>query len=71
MNDDIKRPILPPAQSDSSQLGDDAAKGVDKAASGVDDIANNLEGMIDRGLNTAEEKLDDFIKGLDNLLGKF
>lgn len=61
----------PPANDDLTQPAEELGQNLQNATDGASDIADNLERIVDEGLAQAEEKLDSFIKGLDNFLGKF
>lgn len=78
MIEDIKPPDQPqlPAGSDQpvddvAQPAEDLSQKLDAAAGGVDQVAGNLEGALERGLDTAEQKLDGFLDDLGKFLGKF
>jgi hypothetical protein len=62
-SDDSAGTLTDAVDGDGSQL--------DAAAGKVEDAATNLDHMLEQGLDTAEQKLDDFLSGLDNFLGKF
>jgi ABC-type transporter Mla subunit MlaD len=51
----------------ASTVGDQASQ----AADGVQHFADNIDTVIDTGIEQAEQKLDDFIGGLTNFLNKF
>ncbi len=69
MNSDTPTP--PPPQDDIGQSADQLSQNLENATNGVDDIANNLEQIVEKGISQAEDKLDGFLKSLDNFLGKF
>lgn len=57
--------------NDLTKPADQLAQNLENATDGVEDVVDNLERMVDQGLTVAEEKIDGFLKGLDNFLGKF
>jgi len=61
----------PPTNDDLTQPAEELKQNLQGATDGVGDITDNLERIVDESLAQAEEKLDSFIKGLDNFLGKF
>ncbi|MEK7152367.1 MAG: hypothetical protein AAB834_00325 [Patescibacteria group bacterium] len=64
-------PTPPPVSDDLTQAADEAAQKLDSANQGVIDAAGALERKVEDGLQQAEQKLDDFIGGIDNFLSKF
>jgi uncharacterized phage infection (PIP) family protein YhgE len=56
---------------DLTSAADDAAQQLENATAGLDGIADNLGQTLEDGLNSAEQKFDDFMGGLDRFLGKF
>jgi hypothetical protein len=64
-------PSPPPTDDELTQPAGELKQNLQGASDGVSDITDNLERIVDESLTHAEEKLDSFIKGLDNFLGKF
>ncbi len=58
-------------QDDVTQQADAISGHLSGATDGVEHIADNLDKMMENGLNQAEEKLDSFLGGIDKFLGKF
>jgi hypothetical protein len=64
-------PSPPPTDDELTRPAEELKHNLQGASDGVSDITDNLERIVDESLTHAEEKLDSFIKGLDNFLGKF
>jgi hypothetical protein len=73
MINDVTPPPQPDniAQDDITQPADAISQHLEGAADGITSVADNLDQIVEKGLSQAEEKLDGFLNGLDNFLGKF
>lgn len=63
--------ITPPQPDDLSKPAEELSQTIEGATNSVGDLAGSVEQKIDDTLQQAEEKLDGFIDGLENFLGKF
>lgn len=74
MSDESQQPSTSqnePVKDDITAPADQLADKLNSASNGVGDLAKNMDTVIERKLDNAEQKLDTFMKNLDNFLGKF